>query len=279
MKLSNRSFPYPILSPDWRDDYQDSEYQASFEQDVNNNENEVTYHFTHMCSSPDLTDLISEQKACYGVLVECTQTRLSKFFRSFEEKHSLNIPMKSLFGKFEITPQIVVLEDVHNFSPEDLHEEFGDAVFDLKPGDLLAHDDPITKSCEFQKLSFINMVKASFDERLKDYEYEIVVDDYSIKLRMGKDMLRLFTEVKQSREELPYLVMSLYKDIYLHVLSELIYDDDAQNKFWGRAMSKELEDRSISIDSDTELKELNLIAQNFASSKGVKSLIKNRDAR
>jgi hypothetical protein len=123
------------------------------------------------------------------------------------------------------------------------------------------------------------MVKASLDERLKDYEYEIVVDDYSIKLRMGKDMLRLFTEVKQSREELPFLVMSLYKDIYLHVLSELIDDDDAQNKFWGRAMSKELEDRSISIDSGTELKELNLIAQNFVSSKGVNSLIKNRDAR
>ena len=278
MKLNNRSFPYPILSPDWRDDYQDSEYQAEFEQGVETEKNELKYDFTHVCSSPELLELVKQKKACYGVLVECVQTRLSKFFKSFEEEHSFTVSMDGLFGRFDLTPQIIVLQDVPSFSPEDLHEEFGDAVFDLKPGDLLAHDETITKSCEFQKLSFSNMVSASLGEYLKDYEYEIIIDDYSIKLVMGKEMMNLFSEVQQNREDLPFMVMSLYKDIYLHVLSELINDDDAQNKFWGRAMLKELEDRSIFIDSETQLKDLNLIAQSFVSAQGVETLIKHRVA-
>jgi hypothetical protein len=276
VKLNNRSFPYPILVSGlyWRDDYQDSDYQVSLSETVDAENNIIEYDFQHMCSSPDILDLIDQKKACYGVLVECSQTRVNYMYKSFEASHIVSMPLNSLYGRFELTPQIVVLEDVKDFSPEDLHEEFADTVFDLKPGDVLGHDEVVTRSCDFHKLSFSSLVKINTSETLEGYEYEVNVDDYSITLLMGKDLRAFFNQIRAEKENIPYLAMSIFKDVYLQVLSELSVDEESKNKIWGRAMLKALDQHDMAIGPDTELKELNRYAQKLVSSDGILKLLR-----
>lgn len=276
MKLNNRSFPYPVLvsGSTWRDDYRDSEYQVALEEDIISEGSEFQCDFYHSCSSPEIVDLIRQEKVCYGVMVECSQTMINRMYKSFKEEQSIVIPLKDLYGRFTLTPQIVVLKHVKDFSPEDLHEEFADSVFDLKPGDVLGHDEEITRTCDFQRLTFESLVKVSTAEDLEDYEYEIIIKDYSVNILMGLPLRQAYNQVKENRELVPYIFMSIFKDMYLQVLYELSKHEETGDTVWGRAMLKKLMEHSIELNADTELKELNKYAQKLVSPDGALKFIK-----
>jgi hypothetical protein len=275
MKLNNLSFPYPIISStqEYRDDYVDSSYQTSHDNQTNIEENQFKFEFTHWLSSPDISSLIDKKMACFAVQVYCKSTLINKIFTSFERLQTVELPLKHLFGSFSLTPQIIALERIKNYSPSDLHEEFGDSSFELSPGDVLAHDAVIELQCDFEQLALESLVKVLPSEHLEPTVYEIAITDYYIEIYMGIKAYEVWASLAADRQNTgPFIHMSIYKDLNYHVLNEIVQEPENQDKIWGKAWLRRLAELGLVIPEGAGFIEINRLAQLLVAKDGMKRL-------
>jgi hypothetical protein len=276
MNASNLSFPYPVLGAGSfsRDDYVDSAYQVTVENKSLPDEDQLVFEYEHACSCPEIVDLINSEKACFAITLWCEITRVNKVFHSFKEHQTIRFPMSSLYGRFKLTPQIIALEDVANYSPEDLHEEFGESVFTLSPGDILAHDDPLDLICDFERTSLESLVSVALKSDLPAHVYEIVIGDHFIRIDMGTDIHSIYRRIAIVPQSSPHIHMSIYKDLHLAVLHELAFTEGAIDTDYGRAWQIQLNELNITITAESTFNDLNKAAQTLVSTRGVAQLLK-----
>lgn len=277
MKLNNLSFPYPIIASaqDWRDDYVESSYQTSFDDQSNIDDNKFEFTFTHMLSSMDINNLIDQRLACFAVQVYCKQTLVNKVFTTFDKQQTVEMPLNYLYGSFSLTPQVIVLDEITNFSPEDLHEEFGETSFDLKAGDVLAHDAPVELQCDFEKTARESLVKVKLSTDLDPTVYEIATDHYYIVIYMGKAVHEVWTSLaSDSQNSGAHIFMSIYKDLNYYVLNEIVRDPSNEEELWGKAWMRSLGELGLKISEDADFNEINRLAQRLVANKGVDRLHK-----
>ena len=275
MKLSNLAFPYPIIASDqdWRDDYVESSYQTAYEDRSNCDANKFEFEFTHMLSSPDIKKLIESKSACFAVQLRCDQTMINSVFRSFDAVQTVSLPLNHLFGGFSLTPQIIVLDEIENFSPSDLHKEFGEASFDLKAGDILAFDTPKELQCDFEKIALESLVSVKLNEDLNAVEYEIETGEYRIVIYMGSSVHEVWSSLASDPKLTgPHMWMSIYKDLSCHVLSEIVKDPDNREKSWGKAWIRELGALGLTIGEDADFNVINKLSQRLVADKGLQKL-------
>jgi len=278
MKFNDLAFPYPILdaSDPLRDDYIDGAYQVSVQQSDIGDDGCVTFTFSHLCSVVELTQLVERGEASYSVLLVCSDVLRRQAYLSLSAQQKIKLPVSDLHGRIEMIPQIIAAKNVPGYSSEDLNEEYSDVAFDLKPGDVLATDQPIVRFFEFNRLSFETLIKVRTVDELDSLSYHITLDDNYIYIDMGKKLRVLWDELRSEIDKRPFLAMSIYKDCFLHALQELSTDEDVMDKRWARALSQRLEENGMTYNKNSTLNELNVLAQKFLESESVSKLYQSR---
>lgn len=277
MKFHNRAFPYPIfdVNDEYRDDYIDGAYQVTPNESFDDSKGIIEFEFKHLCSIEELTDLVDEGKAKYGVLMINKDTLRREMFLSETHIQKIELPIQTLHGRVEFLPQIVATEEVFGYSSQDLNEEFGELAFDLKPGDVLATDQPFIRFFEFYKLSFESLISLRTSEDVHKNGYEITLDDSFIFIDMGTTLRPLWDELRTEKDKRPFLAMSIYKDCFFHALYELSHHyDEVADKRWARALTQRLEEMQVEFSQEASLNELNTLAQKLLESESVQKLIK-----
>src|SRR4051794_38203610 len=98
MKLSNRSFPHPVVGN--ADDVQDAEFQATFE--FESDKSNFYLSTTVKCSSRTLLKLIEKGKACYTLHVECSNTLFRKTYDFTTEIFKIALPGTLVHDTIEV---------------------------------------------------------------------------------------------------------------------------------------------------------------------------------
>lgn len=146
MRLSERSYPHPVVGN--RDDVPGAGFQAGI---VATSDKENFYIDVDIqCSSEAVRTLVQEKKAAYVAHIECSNTLYRQAFRFHEEKHRITIPANRLFDRFEINVMACAFAKISSYSVPGAHEDYGDAVFDLSEGDIIAVADGEEFLAEFE---------------------------------------------------------------------------------------------------------------------------------
>ena len=263
MKFHNRAFPYPILdtTDEVRQDFDDGDFQVVFEDELGEDSDEIIVNVTYACSVTEITDLIASGQACYTLLVVCPSTLVRRAFVTNSDKQSITLKANEFYGEVELSPQVVVSEQVQGFSSEDLHHEFRDTAFDLFPGDVIAVADSEIRTFEFDGLRLENLIKARLNETLNPNQYQIELGDSKIYIDMGAKLHRIWGEIRQEQAARPLIFMSIYKDMFLMALEELATDESAMDKRWAAGIMAKVEETGLPFNETCNLNEINLVAQ------------------
>ena len=267
---------YPILGPD-RDDYTDSEFQASIQSSIDSASNQLCVDFQFNLSQPELKSLIERKEATYAFKLVSRNTMYCEV-RPVQDSGSLAVSLKHLEGNVQITPLIVAQKPIHQFVASDLHEEFGDDKFEFNRGDNLAFGEATTYNIEYEKLTFDSLIKMNVSSNLDDYEYSIVVspNQDEIVIYVGKRYQRIFEIVKKGgdRKDLCAFAMSLYKDCLIAAYYESAECDADSLTRWVKPFREKLRQSGEAIPESgaIEFDEANRIAQKLITDKGIKHL-------
>lgn len=275
MKLNTQAFPYPVLTSDdgAAADYQDCAFQSTFmfEPDVQKN-GDISIKYSFQISNDEISDLIESKKASFAVDLNCPDT-LKREMYFLEDQGLLTINAFDLYGRVDLTPLIVVRNSVKGFTSVDLNPEFGNAVFDLQVGDVIAFDDTMTKYFEFNNQSFDSLVKTRMNDDLDPFAYIIEPTPSFIYITMGKDMHKLYKEMSATKHK-SILGMSIFKDVLFLAIEDLVTSDDAENQQWARSFITSIQELGFEIPDEPEFNKINLLAQKFVQKIGAEKLFK-----
>lgn len=134
MRLSDRSFPHPVLGN--RDDVPDAAFQTTLQ--MTSDKQSVYVNAEVACSCKVLNTLLAAEKAKYVLHVECSNTLFRKAYEFSESPHRISIPADNLNGSVEVNVFVRANERIPEYHIPESHPDYADAVFDIRRGDILA---------------------------------------------------------------------------------------------------------------------------------------------
>lgn len=85
-----------------------------------------------------LRDLIVAERAHFVARANCRNTYFRKSIKVSDDQFSYSVELGRLRGQVVVEPMIVASKPIDDFRPVNLNEEYGDDVFMVLPGQLLA---------------------------------------------------------------------------------------------------------------------------------------------
>lgn len=137
MRLSNRSFPHPVVGN--ADDVQDAEFQATFE--FESDKTNFYLSATVKCSSKTLLKLIGKGKACYTLHVECSNTLFRQTYDFASETLRVTLPGALVHDTVEVNAFVRAIAPIARYEVEGAHVDYSGAAFLIGSGDILAVAD------------------------------------------------------------------------------------------------------------------------------------------
>lgn len=246
MRLSNRSFPHPVVGNG--DDVPGAEFQATFEpeQDKSNFYIKVKIQ----CSSKTLLQAIKKGKACYTMHVECSNTLYRSVFDFNDESFRATIPTTAIHDTVEVNAFVRAKTAIPEYAVDGSHEDYGDAMFSIGPGDILAVADSYTFDADhsldpLRKVGALMVVEQS--GKPGDHSMEADFEADKIRILLCEQDFTAYGEMKA----VPHLTNHLTTTLVLPVLIEAIHqldEDDLNGETehkWAKVLRKRLETLSI----------------------------------
>ena len=137
MKLSQRSFPHPVVGN--RDDTPGVAFQATIE--VSTDKQTVFIDVTLDTSSKVLKKYIDNSSAIYVLHVECSNTLYRNAFKFSESTKRLSIPSDNLSDSVDINVFCCANKNISSYIVDGAHSDYGTNTFDILSGEILAISD------------------------------------------------------------------------------------------------------------------------------------------
>jgi hypothetical protein len=246
--------PYPLLSPftdDFATDFRLCEIrQESFDPIT------VSADFEYSFSSGDLPELaylgdLCDQGLAERVLLFESPESLHRSSERVGRQGSLRKGNGELYGRVAITPYVVAVQDIPNFNPPNRHGEWGDGIFTVHSGEILAIGDPDRIDISHKlarKQSMINLVLST---EMDPAVYRIDAGGDIIVVNAGSDIRRVIEIMKKDPSKKPALFMSLFKDVLQQGLLQA--RDSGGEQVWVRSLEQRLDIENLTEMTDEEI--------------------------
>lgn len=253
MKIKDRQFPYPVLSP-FNDDIKSDPLKVEIKADAIEDEMEFNVEFE--LKNDTLVDLIAQGKAVYGVHLECTSTMKRFFKESATPSFSFKINQRFLNNIVEINFFVVAQKEISGYQNSDAHEDFENIVFTVKKGERLAFAETvkmnITKEQIAKPNSIFELAVNSYDNAplfAADFQEKIVV---SVPKAAYEEITNLRGFIGADVDQLlitMYCVPALIEALYY--VKDLIDTEElhlVESTVWYRSIAKRLETLGVNIE-------------------------------
>lgn len=137
MKINDVSFPYPVLRAG-SDDILPQLQADCITIKVNKSPTEYEFGISLKYDNQDIEKLIEEGKAIYSCEIDCVQTVWRESFRSTKPDFTITISRKDLAGNITFSAYVSVKENIKGYHNKGFNSDYGNATFDMEPGDILA---------------------------------------------------------------------------------------------------------------------------------------------
>ncbi len=168
MRLSDRSYPHPVLGN--RDDVPGAAFQATIEMSTDKQSIYVAVDIA--CSCDTLNAHLAAGRATIVLHVECSNTLFRRAYTFNESTHRISIPADNMNDAVEANIFISAIQGIPNYHIPEAHSDYGNAVFDIRRGDILAVSEGQVFHVEsnFDSLSHIGSIM-QINESPKDGDY------------------------------------------------------------------------------------------------------------
>jgi hypothetical protein len=108
--------------------------------------------------------------------------------------------------------------------------------------------------------------------------YEIDLQGSSILIRVGRDVMKYWEIASGDGQMKPNLFQGIYKDCIFFALQEIAQSGGSEDALWAKALVENVRSAGYILSPTMEPHELNAIALELVSPKGLKKLLKNAEA-
>lgn len=135
MKINNVSLPYPVLGNS--DDILPLLPDDSVKVERSFDNNTYTFNVTLRQDNPLISLLIEQGYAAYTCEVTCPRTMLRRCYKSETPDIEIKLGRREVFGRIDFNCFVTVYKPIPGYRNELQNEDYGDAMFDMEPGDIL----------------------------------------------------------------------------------------------------------------------------------------------
>lgn len=253
MKISERLFPYPVLSPGYSD-YPEAEFAAGQRAELTGDV--VYFEFDMALRCPAIAGLISSGEAEYAVHIECSLTSHRELIRSAHPALQHAVRADCLRGGVESVALIIAAKDIKDYDGGgDLSPDFSGLRFRVPRGSILAYCPLPAVRLESQLAAgaagpSVFVVYA----RTETGDVPMCVDPGQDSIMIGlsqKDFSR-YSQMAGDTGMQPILNSMLVLPALVYVLDELRDEqmlEDCRDLGWFQTISRSLQGAGYSLDS------------------------------
>lgn len=248
MKLSNRSYPHPVVGS--RDDVPEAAFQSVLE--MSTDKEAVYIDAAINCSSKTVNDLIKKKDAAFAVHVECTNTLFRKAFMFHDTPHRVQIPANALNDIVDVNTFAIATRPLSGYRVQGAHPDYGDAKFEVDKGDILAVGEGRTFDLEakFESLRPIGSIMEIHEAlELGDMPMRVDYAQPKIQIVLSKNDFKDYKLLKP----IEGVSVALTTAIVLPVLIEamrLAKDETYEDFRWVRALQRRMEAMGMKSDGE-----------------------------
>lgn len=252
MKISNRLFPYPVLSYD-TSDYENDTFDISLDVD-NELGNAVSLKADFSCSCQELVNLINSGGAEYAIHVECATTAFRKVYSTSAAFMDISILLSDVRDSIDVTGLIVLKRDISNLTMNAWAEDYRGAAFALRKGTILAYRNigscNISKNFEEFKdmTSIFSIVKSVSDS---ECPMKVSLDSDKINITLDKVSYEIYERASANQANLPLLNSLIILPALIYVVGQLQLEGNLEiygSRMWFLSMDKYFKGNNASLE-------------------------------
>jgi hypothetical protein len=135
MKISKRSFPYPILGAG-RDDIQTGAFEV-----VEQLRSDSAFYYINVqtrLDHPTLAAMVIGEEAKIAIHVEASSGFYRRLFTFSESDYTISIPAEEIEGTIQVCAFVLSVTTLATYRVIGAHPDYDGADFSIRPGDVLA---------------------------------------------------------------------------------------------------------------------------------------------
>lgn len=252
MRLNTRSYPHPVVGN--QDDVPHCACQATAEH--SSDRDQLYLSFKVDCSSQVINRLIQQDVAHYVVHVECSNTLFRRAWTFKEDTFMLAISLNDLCDSVEINVAICATRHVSDYSPDGMHEDYGDSTFEVGPGDFLAVTPTMALEVypNFESLGRVgSIMEIHASSQSGDSPMSVVFESSKIQIILSQNDFRDYAISKANPDALGLLMCAIVLPVLIeatrHVLT-MQEEDIVDGKRWQKVLYSRIKELGKHAASD-----------------------------
>src|SRR5215471_9413422 len=249
MKLSSRSYPYPVVGN--RDDVPGAAFQAALE--MTSDKQAVYLDAQIKCSSKTINDLVKKGDASFVIHVECSNTLYRKAFEFDEQTHRVQISSDSLNDAVEVNVFTRVKKNLSGYRVDKAHSDYGNVSFTVEKGDILAVGDGHVFYVEapFDALSPIgSIMQITETQKDGDQPMQVQYGGQKILIELSKKDFEDYKRLKATEGVSTALTMGIVLPVLVDAIYFLQQSDEDDDLRWVRSLKRRIDSVGMKLEDD-----------------------------
>ncbi len=241
-----KAFPYPVLRPE-SDDYKDSEFQASVEFAIDQDNIKVSIGFA--LSAEEIINEISKGNAEYVCMISCRDTYFQKVISTPEKKVEENFDIGAMRGEVRINPYVVVKKIITSFIAPDINPEFGSGPFQFVEGDVLAQDEAQVFYIDRDLFKPITSVFDLVKKDGLDGLWTVGFEEDHIQIEVSPKMKESIDAARNDQKKRVVLLNSIYFAAVMQAVQKLKDpNENFEGKKWADVIRQQAHNKGINLE-------------------------------
>jgi len=254
MRISNRSWPHPVLAP-FRDDVLPNAF--SFTLGLSSDRQNYYLKIAIELAHDDLRGMVSEGHAIACVHVECRRNFYRVMWPIVDLRKDLVIPATELRGSVEVFCCVLAARDVTSYRIQGQHPDYGQASFRIREGDFLAvtdmmHFDAFLDFDPLKKLSSILTIRESDND--DEGPMKVILGEPKIVAELSRADYRRYVDLKRDTTLLPLLASQVVVPALMEAVARIKsmapasegYEENMELR-WFRSITAKIKERKINV--------------------------------
>ena len=250
MRLSRRSFPYPVIG-------NENDVDASFQATIDPPESDgVEYAITvHVqTSSETLLKLVADSVAKYVLHVECGATHFRRTYDISGDSKTIRVPAQSLSSTVELNVMAIATRQIKTYRVKRAHADYEGRSFLVPSGGILAVSEgqSFDADIDFDAMQRVDsIVRLKLGDPSQDIVY-VDLDAEKISIELPPEDFELYKKLKMNSAIGASLIPSLVVPALVEAITMLAQNPhDPPNFRWARCIIARMQREHISLADNT----------------------------
>ncbi|XRG77006.1 hypothetical protein V5E38_14225 [Rossellomorea sp. GAMAL-10_SWC] len=264
MKISERFYPHPVLSP-FSDDILNSKFEFKLKVDALRDKYIINFKFNLVNS--DLKSYINLGLAVFAVHIECPTTRTREMHRFNIDENSIFIDAHKLDGKVEISAFVLAINNISHYVNKKFNLDYSGRTFEIFKGDVLAvaEGKSFTADKDVDELKNLPSIFTIWrNDQLTADPFDVDLEqDNKIVIKLSKQNFEYYAQLAKNNEFAKTLATMLILPTLVSILEQFKRPDFSYEQYeefkWFRIIERKLKSFNIYLKSNNDFADSSIV--------------------